>query len=784
MSVSSVGRSSANSIYGNRANHIISGLASGLDTEGLIEGMVQDIKMKMDNKKADKTILGWKQSAYRGISSQLVQISNKYLSYSSSTNLRSMSFFTSGILSTVGKFADKISVSGSTNSDVEILGVKNMAKDTSVSFAGDKFSGVNKTDIVGSEIDLNATTEVSNLAGQYISFKYNNKSYTVDLPKDGDYSNMEKAAATIQKAINAEISGTEADGTPKKEVVKITASGNSFNIAYGKDAVTSANLEFRYGSCMEALGIKEGDTLNGDKSLTTTDVSLTTTKKYSEILSGKSITLNFNGKDININLPEDCSDANKIVESINSQIESKIGKGRVTVSNEAMSGGSLKLKFTVADGDKGNTLVIKDGSTGLLGKNGALGIDDGACNGLNINSSLKDLGVDIGADGEDLVINGVTIGKYNGDTSISKIMDDINRSDAGVKVSYSNTSGRFVFTSTQGGAGGTIKMGEGGDLASKIFGTVDTTSDGPAAEGVNITKGQDAEMAVRINGEEIVLKSSSNTFNIDGLAVSVNGTFNTENFSPEGTFNAEGVEGVTLKKSVDTDKIFDAIKGFVDDYNKLIEDVNGAYTTRPDKKIRPLTDDQKKDMTEKQIEEFEKKAKQGVLYNDSNMRSLASEIRFAFSNPIFQEIGINVSTIPSERGKITIDENKLRAAIESDPEKVGTAFAGKEVKNENGEIVSQAGAMEQLKTVFDRYASTTGATKGILIEKAGSEFSPTSLVKNAMRDEMDDIDEEIEKLTKHLNRKIDFYTSKFSKLEVLVSQMNSQSAYLASLSGG
>ena len=89
-----------------------------------------------------------------------------------------------------------------------------------------------------------------------------------------------------------------------------------------------------------------------------------------------------------------------------------------------------------------------------------------------------------------------------------------------------------------------------------------------------------------------------------------------------------------------------------------------------------------------------------------------------------------------------------------------------------------------LKTTLDRYASTTGATKGILIEKAGSSRAPTSILDNYIQDMMDNIDDQIERWETKLSDQVDRYTSQFTQLEVLIQQMNSQSASLSGLMGG
>ena len=151
-----------------------------------------------------------------------------------------------------------------------------------------------------------------------------------------------------------------------------------------------------------------------------------------------------------------------------------------------------------------------------------------------------------------------------------------------------------------------------------------------------------------------------------------------------------------------------------------------------------------------------------------------------------------MSTNYAEKGKISLDETKLRAALDTDPDAVASAFADplgqKQVTNADGstswvEDTSSGGVIARLKVQLDKYAGTTGATKGILIEKAGSQYSPLSLLHNSIQNQLEDITDVIDKLTDKLTDQIDTYTAKFSRLEVLISQMNAQSSYLAGLGG-
>ena len=831
--------SSGSSIYGSRSSNIISGLASGMDTESMIEGMVQGIKSKIDKQKQQQTILGWQQEAYRSISDQLVSLSTKYTSYTSSTNLMSTDFFKPSIITSIGKYASSISASGSTSSNIEIFSASK-AQTESISFEGLNGLNIGDGNIIeglGEGINIKDGTsekQVSSFEGKYITVEYYNETYTINLPSDPStlgtnpetgknysYDSAEDVAAVINKQlseisvgennklsdfvkVNVDNKGT-ADDT-SDDLVEFSLQGG----ATGKFEITGGSSE-----ALEGLGLKKGDSISkAGETLNVDKFSTTVNKKIDDIIIGSTITLDYNGESKVIAFPnkeeyekiKNSQDPNEaFTEFLQSKIDKAFGYGRIDVTNTLAQDPSNLDQDTNNDkfnlgfklNNKNDSLSITSGTPGIVGSSSIFGFDYGTTNRINTNKTLDELGVNFNGlttngDGKYVLnINGVEVGEYTKDTKLSTIIYDINNSDAGVKVSYSSTTNQFVFTATNGGSGGRIEMEEqnkdgSSNLAAAIFGSVKYENDGSVTingqnssnggypNNVSVVRGEDASITAVINGVEKTLKSSTNSFNIDGLSITVNSEFEIKK-----TGDKFDESGVTFNQSVDTDKIVDAIKTFVEEYNKMLADLGTAYTTQPDGDYTALTDDQKAEMTEKQIEEYEKKAKEGILFADSDLKSLASDLRFLFSDIGMEEIGITTSTEASDRGKLSIDENKLRAAIEGNLDAVKDAFAAP--LDENG---TSGGAMPKLKEVLDKYAATTGAVKGILIEKAGSQFSPVALLNNQIKTEMEEIDEVIDKLTDQLNDKIDFYTSKFSKLEVLISQMNSQSSYLSSMSGG
>jgi flagellar hook-associated protein 2 len=271
------------------------------------------------------------------------------------------------------------------------------------------------------------------------------------------------------------------------------------------------------------------------------------------------------------------------------------------------------------------------------------------------------------------------------------------------------------------------------------------------------------------------MERSSNSFSVDGLTLKL-----------KGKFDASGDENdaVTFTVTSDADTIVSTIKEMISDYNSMVSTIKTAYTTYPAQqsdgsRYEPLSDDDKADMSDTAIENYEKKAKQGLLFADSDLSSLYNGLRDAFSGISgLSSIGIT-SEYSDGLTTIALDESKLRAALEEDPDSVRDLFTS---SVDSGS--SYNGVMQKLGIQLNHYAATTGATKGLLIEKAGSSLASTSLTSNTWQKAINSLEEQIEKWQDKLSDKIDSYTTMFTNLETLVSEMNSQSSMLSSLTSG
>lgn len=822
-SISSImgGSSSTSSIYGSRNTNIISGLASGMDTESMIEGMVQSYQQKIISLQQSKTKLQWQQSAYQSISDKLVEFSRKYSSYSSTTNLNSQSFFKNAVITTTGgKYADLITATGKSSSQITINSVKQLA--SAARYSSSKLD----SGAVGSAVDRSQPVVVSQMSGS-LTINYGaNQSIELTFDTNEDFSQADGTLDVnkFQEALNKKLSeqtlkDDNGDIVSADKLIEINVGAKGTvelkNKATNGDSVTIGGAYGKFADMVTDLdsAVKdESSTFQMDRDKQVVDKS----QIKAEYLSGKTFSVTLNGQTKKITLGdvvrkdgEGWSDAVK--RTVQEGLDKAFGENRVQVG---MNGGAIS--FTAQESDTfaiyaedsaAGEILFGEGNTSLTSyvdvskKLSQLGTFDAAKGTLTIGGAtlqgkaikvekedwvvedgkiydkegnlLDEEGYRINKDGErlyefDMTVNGVKIGTYTQDTALETITNDINaNSEAGVSVSYSKLTNEFVFTAKSTGSAEKIDIGEG--LGQALFG-----------DSSNYEKGTDAVFTATVNGKQMEYTRSSNTADLDGMTV----TF-------EGTFNVDGTEkgaDVTFTTKTDTDTVFNAIKSMVDDYNAMVTEIKKAYSDMPlqqsnGSKYDPLTSEDEEGMTESEIEAYEEKAKTGILFMDRDLSSLYSALRDAVvssgaDGAYLRSIGINTSY---EDGLTTIslDEKALREALETDLDGVANAF---NKSKENGAATD--GLMTKIQEVTDRYAATTGAVKGILIEKAGSKYAPTAALDNTILDQMKELDKQISTWQSKMSDKVDYYTNKFTQLEMLINQMNSQSSALAGLTGG
>ena len=817
--MSSVSRTSSS--LGNTALRGYGGLASGIDRDALIEQMTARTTSKITAKKQAMTKLEWKRDAYRSISNKIIDLQDNYLSYSATKSLKNSDFFAKNQVSVQGNpdYTKYISATGNadTASRVSVLGVKQLA--TSATLVSGEKKIENETDspiTLGgiSESDFtNKEVKTSNLSGTKLTFgtySITDKKFTEEATftfptsyeKKVDGGKTETvtidytaSSDKIVEQLNEALDSQGFLGKDGKSGIEFTLDGDEIKIRQKTGSITDKGKSCvirETSSALKSLGFNSGkmnqdeinngislDEFNASSNKSSFEAAAITKQSLFSYLKGKSISVSYGGQTKNIELIGDKEEITNFkfgdfTDSLQNKLDKAFGSEKVTVGKGTDSKGSLT--FTVKDNKQ--TLQISADSKELQN---ALGITSTQSNKISTGSSLwenrKKLGLDknpqyttkegLNKALENFTVNGTKIEGITADTTVSELLTAINNNkDAGVTAIYLGSANKFVLSSNEKGEGREISLGadpkDTTDAANLIFGGVSTD-------------GSDGEMSILYNGVQTTITSSSNTFSIDGLDIRATNTFNT------GSATAEG--GVSFTASADTEKVTETVKKFIEAYNAMIDEVRTQATTKPDSNYKPLTDDQKNEMNETSIKNWEDKAKEGILYNSSALKDLDNATQGIFSSMMMngvsyddlEKIGISFSDDYTAGGKIVFDEEKFKTAMDSDPEKVSDLFTG------THGIVNTIDST--LSTYATRYASKNGNSYGVLIEEAGSEKLSLTLTNNSIYKELKDMQETITNLQSQLSTEQDRYISQFTQMERLINQMNSQSSYLSQLGG-
>ena len=307
------------------------------------------------------------------------------------------------------------------------------------------------------------------------------------------------------------------------------------------------------------------------------------------------------------------------------------------------------------------------------------------------------------------------------------------------------------------------------DAKKKIADKVDavlTRPTGDELEALKKRKTEGTDAVIYLNGERY--ESSKNSFEINGLTLTVNST------------TAENEE-VTITTQDDTDGVYDLIKGFLKDYNALINQMDKLYNADSAKGYEPLTDEEKEAMSESQIEEWEGKIKDSILRKDGSLNTIASAMKRIMMEGVvvngekmyLSNFGIGTlnyfTAAENEKNAYHIDgdpddehtsgnADKLKSMIANDPDTV-VAFFSKLTENLRSEM-------------FD-------------IMK-GTDYSSafTAYDDKKMQKEYDEYTTKIKELEDKLADYEDKWYAKFAAMETALAKMQNNASAVTSLLGG
>lgn len=312
--------------------------------------------------------------------------------------------------------------------------------------------------------------------------------------------------------------------------------------------------------------------------------------------------------------------------------------------------------------------------------------------------------------------------------------------------------GRMYVAAATTGAAGSFQFGGNTELLNALG--LDTTAH----------TGEDAE--IFLNGESY--KSNTGTFEINGLTITAN-----EVTGEEGEF--------TITTKSDTSGVYDMVKDLLKEYNELIKELDGKYYADPARKYKMLTEDEKYAMSDKEVEDWEKHIKDGLLAKDSTIYEVSQALKTIWQGGIeingkqmhLSDFGIAtgayLSTAKDELGVLHLDgdpddmltgsnTDKLKGMIASDPDAVASFF-------------SQM-AQQMRSKLFDMMRTTEYSSSFTIYED------------KLMASQYSDYNSKIADATERLNKKQDNYYAKFTRMEKAMAKVNSVQSNLSGYFGG
>lgn len=703
----------------------ITGLATGLDMDEIIKNSMKPYRIKVDQMTQKKDVTEIKQKLYRDIMSDATKFYDKYFDVAKSDSLLK-----------VGSYK---SVSFTSSSDAVKVTPGSGAKPGNYTVTGSAATAAKAI--------ITDTNQIKD-GGKII---INDKEFTLEgkttKDREKDLNNKLKEAGINVTARFSDFAGTDS-GNESGLILESTVLGSTGTFTVGNlststvtgaitssgENATSTKITGFKLSEIKSTGkiIVNGKEIDLDINNTTSDEEAL--KKLTEKLSGEGIVVSTgkNGDDINY---ED------IVFT-----SSTSGEQKTPISVNV--GGKLESDKTISGGNSGTTV-----------------------NGMNAtNTTVKFNKDDLKAG--TYIIGGNTIkielpkklGTETDEDVYKKqqdyLTDLFEKNKIGVTATVDNITGEIILKSKTTGAGSGFEVKK-----------IDTT----LPTGTEVTPGEDSTIKIADDKGGIYHHTgTSNTVTLDGV------TF---------TFNGKIDDKVKITGKNDVTQTKDKLISFINDYNTFMEKLNTLTGTKHDKAYDPLTEDQKKEMSESEIKLWNERVEKGQLYKDSNLTRIANSLKSTMRT-VMDGTGLNLEKIGIKpvqdysgklNGTFTIDEDKLTMALEDDIEGVMNLFIGNPADGDKAtsEYTSKTGILNQLNETLRKEFKTSSSS---LSQKAGMEGMST-FSNNELTKSMSNYEKKIKDMEKDFSRREQALYSKYATLETMMNKLNSQQSNLMSQLG-
>ncbi|PKM94937.1 MAG: hypothetical protein CVU84_08415 [Firmicutes bacterium HGW-Firmicutes-1] len=380
--------------------------------------------------------------------------------------------------------------------------------------------------------------------------------------------------------------------------------------------------------------------------------------------------------------------------------------------------------------------------------------------------------------------------------TISDLVTAINGADLNITASYDSKNKRIFLNSTTMGDASTIKFENvdtalEGDFFKKIGFNVNTLNEikdteaifykdagGTVATLTEYTAMDPATQALYTQFADLGAAGQKSTYEYNGVAFE--GDSNTVTVNGLSlTFKAE-VNDIKINVTDNKDAIYNRIKDFIKAYNTLIEEIATKLDANPNK-YDPLTDVEKESLDDKTIENWENKVKEALLRRDDKLTSVSNFMRIIINASsgvdtsllsdgfkFLSDVGITTGNY-TEKGKLhiqgdsedslySLNENKLKKAIDENPEKVAELFMA--IGNELYSKMAEKMKSTSLNSAFTFYND------------------------KQMKKQVVDYEDRMAKLEDKMITMETRYRAQFTAMEKAIQRANSQSTNITNMLSG
>jgi len=641
------------------------GLASGMDTDFIIQQTLRMHQFKIDNVTRNKKLIEWKQQTQNSIKDEITSLRQTFLSNLGSKSMMSRNVFNATKVTTTGANSSAVTISSTTGTptgSIRIGQIASLAKGASMTSGGSVSNS-------GGGFNNNARLDSLSFVNGG-SIRFSNHQATVRTAGGGTTSISQSDFTAATAGIGAaDMKATHTINGVTFDIVKV---GNELTVSSGG----------------EEIGVYDFDTIMGGESFE---------------IEGQTFALENIGNTTNPDF--------------------RLNGQRLSFFQEVTTGsGDDAITFRRAEGSE--TITNNGRAVEMIGET-------------------------------EISINGTTIKLYSNET-LGNMIDKINKEAPDITLSYNRLTDKFsIEHKTIGSSLGQLDLRDlgGGNL-------FDLLSTGRSGSG---TAGPVAEEGTRarafINGEWI--ERDTNQFEYRGVIIRLNETTNA------------GEEDTVVSFTRDATPAINAIKDFINAYNTIISRLEGLLSERKGRNevgYKPLTDEEKQGMTDKQIEEWETIARKGLLRNDQGIQNLVNNLRGSFFSEI-EGMGINPTSIglstgsyfDGTGGQIMINEERLREALEKDPDMVAD--------------------------VFIKIDSSSGSAKGVgLLHKIDGlmrdfvNVNQSTSIKN-LEDSLKRTNDQIQRMQERMYAEEDKLYRQFAAMESEMQKLNQQGCWFNAMLG-